>query len=181
MWHLLTLITCHLVMLISIKSAPVLSTSGDNFREENGKKIGQSNFSAENIYRCMLLFLIIFSTIEPASFAMRFARHKLCLLWMTTETHRVHTDIQKLPFVRFSQDMKAIKIIFQDLLTLLINFYIKKKTKRKAVVGKRNIHVKCVLVNTSVIRYFYVPFFFWQNQHESQLGQPYWNLKYSKE
>ena len=49
--------------------------------------------------------------------------------------------------------MKAIKVIFHDLLSLLITFYIKKKKiKRKAVVGKRNKHVKCVPVNTSVFR-----------------------------
>ena len=39
-----TLVSCHFVTLISIKSAPVLSTSGDNFLEENRKKIGQSHF-----------------------------------------------------------------------------------------------------------------------------------------
>ena len=43
--------------LISIKSAPVLSTFGDNFREENGKKILVRVIFAESIYRCMLLFL----------------------------------------------------------------------------------------------------------------------------
>ena len=51
-----TLVSCHFVTLISIKSAPVLSTSGDNFREENGKKLVRA-ISAESIYRCMLLFL----------------------------------------------------------------------------------------------------------------------------
>ena len=42
--YLLTIVSCHFLTLISIKIAPVLSTSGDNFQEENGKKIGQSDF-----------------------------------------------------------------------------------------------------------------------------------------
>ena len=53
---LLTIVSCHFVTLISIKFAPVLSTSGDNFREENGKKLVRA-ISAESTYRCMLLFL----------------------------------------------------------------------------------------------------------------------------
>ena len=48
---------CHFVTLISIKPATVLSTSGDNFREENGKKKLVRGVSAESIYRCMLLLL----------------------------------------------------------------------------------------------------------------------------
>ena len=52
-----------------------------------------------------------------------------------------YTDIQKLPFVHFSQDTKAIKVIFHNLLTPLITFIYKKKTKMKAVVGKGYIYI----------------------------------------
>ena len=38
------------------------------------------------------------------------------------EMHSVHNNIQKLHFFHFSQGMKAIKVIFHDLLTLLITF-----------------------------------------------------------
>ena len=50
---------------------------------------------------------------------------------MATEMHRVHTNIKKLPFVHFSQDMKPNKVIFQDLLTLFITFTLKKRQKEK--------------------------------------------------
>ena len=47
-----TYIAEHILLTLIIKSAPVPSTSGDNFRKEN-----LSAISAESIYRCMLLFL----------------------------------------------------------------------------------------------------------------------------
>ena len=66
-WHLMTLVYCHFMTLISetqilwkaVYSRPpqsVLPTSGDNFREEKGRKSVRA-ISAECIYRCMLLFL----------------------------------------------------------------------------------------------------------------------------
>ena len=67
---------------------------------------------------------------------------------MATEMHRVHICIQKLHFVHVSQDIKAIKVIFYNLVTLFITFIFKKRTKRKAVVGK--IYILSFLVNISV-------------------------------
>ena len=97
---------------------------------------------------------------------------------MATELHRVHTHIQKLPFVCFSQDKKAIKVIFHYLLTLLITLILKKKTKRKVVVGERNIHIKCIPVNTCTIvfRYFYmyVPNL---EGHQTGLGLEYCHMQ----
>ena len=62
--------------------------------------------------------------------------------------------------------MKAIKVIFHDLLTLLITFILKKKKKKKKNGSCRKyiyLYVKSVPVNTSVFhcfgvfRYYYVP------------------------
>ena len=66
--------------LISIKSTPVLSASGDNFREENAKKNWSERFLLK-VYIVVCCFsLIIFSTVELTSFATRFARRELCSL-----------------------------------------------------------------------------------------------------
>ena len=55
------------VKLISIKSAPVLSASGDNFREENEKKNWSERFLLK-VYIVVCYFsLIIFSTVELTS------------------------------------------------------------------------------------------------------------------
>ena len=68
---------------------------------------------------------------------------------MATETHRVHTDIQKLPFlfVQSRHESYQVKVIFHDLLTLLITFILKKKKKikRKADVkgGRNKLDTSC--------------------------------------
>ena len=69
--------------LISNKSVPVLSTSGDNFWQLPGRK-REENWSErfllkENIVVCYFS-LIIFSTVELTSFATRFARREQCSL-----------------------------------------------------------------------------------------------------
>ena len=70
---------------------------------------------------------------------------------MATEMHRVHTSIKKIALCsRLSRRMEAIKVLFYDLLLLLIPFiYKKKRTKEKAVVGK-NIYVMHLSFEISV-------------------------------
>ena len=51
-----TLVSCHFVTLISIKSASVLSTSVTTSGKKTGRKVVRA-ISAESIYHCMLLFL----------------------------------------------------------------------------------------------------------------------------
>ena len=64
----MTLVSCLFVTFISIKSAPVLSTSGDNFWEENW-----SEQILLKVYIIVHYFsLIIFSTVALTSFAMCF-------------------------------------------------------------------------------------------------------------
>ena len=91
-WHLLTLVSCRFVTLISIKSAPVLSTFGDNFREENGKKIGQSDFCWKNIYHCLLLFLdhILYRRAHFVRDALRSSRAVLAIIRGIAFTTNLH-------------------------------------------------------------------------------------------
>ena len=74
-WHLLTLVFCHFVTLISINAAPILSTSG----KKTGRKLVRAFLLKLYIIVCYFT-LIIFSTVELTLFTTRFVRHKLCLL-----------------------------------------------------------------------------------------------------
>ena len=67
---------------------------------------------------------------------------------MATETHRVHTSMQNLHFVRFSQDTKAIKVIFHDLLANTIYIYKKepKKSSYRKKIYVRSRKFQCVPV-----------------------------------
>ena len=74
-----------------IKFAPVLPTSGGNFREEKGRKLVRT-ISAESIYRCMLLFLdhILYCRAHFVRDALRASRVVLAIIATLQISHSIH-------------------------------------------------------------------------------------------